>query len=329
MAHQIETHGDKAAFVSYHESAWHQLGTVVEEALTAEKALELAHLTNWNVRKVGIQTVDGVEIADKFATVRDNPFVEGQVDALGVVGNKYVPIQNEHHAELLNALVDQSGAHFETAGSLRNGREIFITMKMPEAIKVGDVDPVEMYLAAFNSHDGSKPFRFVVSPVRVVCANTLAIAEGRAVSSFSVRHTRNGEAGVIAQAREALGMTWAYVDEFQKAADDMIQKELDSRKFSEIISQLYPYDEDASDGIKERAFRTWNELSKLFVEAPTNENIRGTVWSGYQAVTEYIDHYANVKGKVGVQADQHRASQILLGAADAKKQQAFKMFAGV
>src|SRR6185312_12271562 len=130
-------------------------------------------------------------------------------EALGVVGEQYVPIQNEEHAALLDALVDESGAHFETAGSLRGGRQVFLSMKLPTTMQIGGVDPVDLYLIACNSHDGTSAFRLLVSPVRVVCANTLALAASRARSTFSIRHTA-GAAGQIEQARQALGLSFTF-----------------------------------------------------------------------------------------------------------------------
>lgn len=122
MAHQIETYGSRAAFASARLDAWHRLGTVTRDCMTAEQVMEVAHLGGWNVRKIGITgtewTPDGVnvvEASDRYMTVRTNPFT-GATRYLGVVGSDYTPVQNEDVCELLNILVDESGAHFETAG---------------------------------------------------------------------------------------------------------------------------------------------------------------------------------------------------------------------
>src|SRR4029434_839028 len=103
----------------------------------------------------------------------------GQPDVLGVVGSGYTVVQNEEHCELLNLLVDEAGAHFETAGSLRGGRETFVTMKLPQQIILpgtNGFDAVELSLAAMSSHDGSAAWRVIVTPVRIVCANTQRMA---------------------------------------------------------------------------------------------------------------------------------------------------------
>lgn len=300
MAHNIEVaaNGD-AAFFAARQSAWHRLGTTTTEAQTAEQALELAHLSDWDVRKAPLTALatgmDGEElhlpVAGKYATVRNNPFT-GKPEPLGIVGKVYQPIQNEENTELLNTLIDQSGAHFETAGSLRGGREVFVTMKMPEHLMIGGIDRLDLYIAAMNSHDGTTPFRFVVTPIRVVCANTQRAALAHAVSTFSIRHTKSAKSNIEA-ARQALTLTFKYQDEFQLAAERMIQETMTDTHFQRYIDRLFPAPaKNASDRVRANHRKKTLPLNMLFNDAHTNHEIRGTQWAGYQAVTEYIDHYA-------------------------------------
>ena len=142
MSHEIETHGTQAAAVFARKDAWHRLGTTVRDrAFTAEEAMRLGHLGGWDVRKLPLTTaevseggVTPIEVPG-FATVRTNPFT-GAPEALGVVGGGYTPLQNEDHAKFLNLLADESGAIFDTAGSLRGGRQVFITMQLPDSLTV-------------------------------------------------------------------------------------------------------------------------------------------------------------------------------------------------
>lgn len=299
MSHEInELAPGVHSFVSARQDAWHKLGITLEGTFTAEEALEKAHLANWNVRKRPVYSVDEngehIAIDNRFATIYDNP-VTGQVQYLGVVGSYYEPIQNEANADILNAIVDESGAHFETAGSVKGGRETFVSMKMPQTMMVGGEDPVDLYLVAMNSHDGTSNFRLVVTPVRVVCANTIRAAVQNAKSSFSVRHTGSSKL-VIQEAREALDLTFAYTAEFQAEADKMIDSAFGDLEFEKYMIKVF----EMYDAKSKRQENAWDkraeDLWNIWYTAPTMEGISQSRWGAYQAVTEYIDHVMDIKG---------------------------------
>ena len=335
MSHELEVWEDgSASFVSAREHAWHRLGTVLPEQFDAAQAMQFAKLGGWNVRTVELQTApvldeNGVtpalSVPDRYATVRTNP-VTGGTDVLGVVGPAYTVIQNEAHADLLNTLVDESGAHFETAGSLRAGRAVFLSMKLPTTMQIGGIDPVDLYLVALNSHDGTSAFRLLVSPVRVVCANTQALAIRRAQSSFSIRHT-SGAKGNIAEARQALGLTFRYVEAFEAEAQKLIEQELTDAQFQAIIAAIWTPTADSKRSETMAANRT-EILSVLFRTADTNANIRGTRWAGYQAITEYLDHFAPIADKANPATA--RAERVAVGGNTAAvKTKAFELIAAL
>jgi phage/plasmid-like protein (TIGR03299 family) len=304
--HELEIHQDgTTAFVSAHESAWHHLGIALHrpdgDGMTAEEAMRLAYLAGWNVRKTPLATTviteDGattLNVPDQFATVRTHP-TTGQPQPLGVVGADYTVVQNEEHAEFLNTLVDESGAHFETAGSLKDGRQVFLTLKLPKTMLIGGVDRLDLYVAAFNSHDGSGAFRIVTTPIRVVCANTQRAAIRNARASYSVRHT-SGARGRIAEARRALDITWKHAEEFEAAAERMINEAMTLGELERVVGELWPIPERPSTRTKGNHTRRMETLRSLFVSAQTQADIRGTRWAGYQAITEYLDHHAPTRG---------------------------------
>ncbi len=333
MSHEIETFTDgSAAFVGARQHAWHRLGTVLPQEFTAAECMDHAYLGGWNVHKVPLMTepvisdqdVSMLEVPDNFATVRTNPKTGGK-DVLGVVGNDYTPIQNEDHADLLNTVVDESGAHFETAGSLRGGKQVFISMKVPNTMNIGGRDAVDLYLIALNSHDGTSSFRLLVSPVRVVCANTQAAAIATAKSSFKIRHT-SGAQGNITQAREAIGLTFKFAEAFEAKAEAMIREQVTRDEFDALIGQVWT--SDAADSGSKRAktiqANRAGELGRLMWRADTNENIRGTRWAAYQAVTEYLDHTAPIAAKSG-QAEARAERAITSGTVEAVKTRAFAL----
>lgn len=336
MAHEIEQFSDgSAAFVSARQDAWHRLGTVLDDTFSAEQAMEHAHLGGWNVRKAPLVAREGeqeLEVPDKYATIRNHPET-GDPDVLGTVGGWYEPIQNEAHCELLDTLVDEGGAHFETAGSLRGGREVFVTMKLPQHMEVGGVDPVDTYIAALNSHDGSSAFRLLVTPVRIVCANTQAAALSKSKARFDIRHTASAPSN-LAQAREALGMTFKYMEDFQAQAERMINESLREVDFTNKIRRLFVMRQRRQgDLATKRHEDKIATLRSLFRESETNTEIRGTRWAGYQAVAEYLDHYAPVQAgkgadQFGITAQDTRAEKTLASRATHDlKLKAFEAFA--
>jgi phage/plasmid-like protein (TIGR03299 family) len=272
-----------------------------------------AKLGDWGVRTirtVGIDIVDGAEVQipadDKRMTVRRNP-VTGQTEYLGVVGTDYTVVQNEQCAELLDRLVDQTGgAHFETAGSLRKGKSVFVTMKLPDAMQIAGVDRMDLYLIGTTSHDGTTALRVDASPIRVVCANTQRAAFAHAVGHYTFRHTSQVNSQ-ISQAREALGLMWKYMGAFEKAAERMLNEPLTTRTFENVVGQLWPVKDNASDVTKNNAKQRLGTLKYLIREADTQKAIRGTRWAGYQAITEYLDHYQPAKD------DTARANRVLTG----------------
>jgi len=314
MAHQIES------FVTANVPAWHQLGTVLPGAFTAQEAMSYGHLGGWNVRKSPLIVAETGEPApDAYATIRDNPLTPGRVDVLGVVGSQYHPVQNEEMSDILDTLVDESGAIFDTAGSLRDGKQVFLTMKMPGHLLVGGVDAHEMHIAAVTSHDGNGSFTLLVTPVRIVCANTLSAALGSAKNVIRMRHTPGIRRNLIDDARHALDLTFDYLDGFQAEADRMINATLTETRFEEIMSAEFASISEVPHAVA-RAQNKVDDLVSLFADAQTHEAVRGTVWAGYNALVEWADHYQEARGPV-----ENRARSAVLGSGVAFKDRARKL----
>jgi phage/plasmid-like protein (TIGR03299 family) len=311
MSHEIEEFEDgTAAFLTARQDAWHRLGVTLPGAFSAEDAMTYAKLGKWNVRKEPLQTIPtitasgvnaGLECPDMYAIIRDHP-ITGQPEVLGgtSVGRVYEPIQNEDHADVLNLLTDTTGASFETAGSLHGGKQVFLTMKLPDTMVIGGSDAVDVYIAAINAHDGGASFKLMVTPVRVVCANTLAAALGDHQSVFKIRHTKNA-AGHIEQARAALGLTFKYVAAFEEEAQKMAAAHLELSEFRSIVARLIPDEKPNSKADQNRGVKI-RTLDYIFQAADENEgSLRFTRWGAYNAVTAYADHYAGKSTKMNDQ----------------------------
>jgi phage/plasmid-like protein (TIGR03299 family) len=327
MAHELERLANgQTAFASARQSAWHQLGTITEQCMTADEIMTKAFLGGWKVRKITVQGVevtdDGVQIIecpDKWMTVRTN-IITGVTEPLGIVGDDYQIVQNEQVAEMLDHLVDESGAHFETAGSLRGGKSVFVTMKLPNTMKVAGLDAMDLYLAATTSHDGTQALRVDATPVRIVCANTQRAAFERTKGTYTFRHTSSVRSQ-IAQAREAMGLMWRYLDAFQAEAEKMINESLSMGQFEKVVARLWPLADDASEQTRNNHKKRSATLRYLIRDADTQKAVKGTRWAGYQAITEYVDHFAPAKDATA------RANRAVSGPVAELKARAFELLA--
>jgi phage/plasmid-like protein (TIGR03299 family) len=322
MAHELEEFADgTTAFFSARKDAWHRLGTVTSDCLNADEVMQVAQLGGWDVRKEALRTDEsGVIVPKRYATTRRHPKT-GQREVLGNVGAVYQVVQNEQACDLLNMITDETGAHFETAGSLRGGREVFVTMKLPTAMRVAGVDDVDLYLALCTTHDASRLGRVLVSPTRVVCANTMRAAFANNLGEYTFRHSGD-IIGKLTDVREALHLVPVYLDEFQAAAEAMIEQQLEWDQLKAIADQVWPLDDEDGEPAYLKRMARERDLKHLFEDAPTQENIRGTAYAGYNALVEWLDHFQPAK------SEHHRAHKVLTDTTNtAAKTAAFALLA--
>ena len=217
------------------ETPWHKLAVVTPDVLTAQEAIVTAGL-DWLVDLKPIYFTDQVQemqnVANKFAVVR-------QTDdkCYGVVGNRYTPVQNLDAFNFMDNLVDSGDAKYETAGSLNGGATIFIQMRLDKVLPIDD--DVVPYILLTNNHNGSGSLKVIMTPVRVVCSNTLRWALNNAKNSISLRHTKS-IAGKIDEARNILGLTELFYDSFSEQVNKLIDTELTKDKFDELMNKMFP-----------------------------------------------------------------------------------------
>jgi phage/plasmid-like protein (TIGR03299 family) len=306
MAHELETQNGVASFASFREPAWHNLGTVFDTEKNTSEMLSAANLNGWNVRLEDLE-IPSTLISDKQYqyVVRTNPTNKSQTDVLGIVGERYVPLQNEELFAFGDNILD-GGGRWETAGSLKGGRVVFGSLALERETILdpsGVADKVKTYLLINTSHDGSIAIQASITPVRVVCANTLNVALNRTrkkdgvKQSFKIRHTQTAQ-GKVAVARQALGMANSYMDEFDKMAHAMISKEISAKDFNDIILAAYPKPELDTKG----AIKKWENKIDMINDIYTGEfngMIAGNAWGAFNALTERLDWYRTSRSANG------------------------------
>ena len=273
MAHNIES------LFYTREKPWHGLGTMVAEAPTSADALNLAGL-NWKVESKPVFTAGGEEIPGYKANTRDS---DGRV--LGIVSGRYTVCQNDEAFAFTDELIGGE-VHYETAGSLSCGRRIWLLAKMPDTTIAGD--EVEPYMCFTNTHDGTGSIRVCMTPIRVVCNNTLNVALNTASRSWTAKHVGKVQEKII-EAQRALELAGKYMESLDEYADRLANTTINTDKIREILDELFPVKEDDSERIKENARRVKNEYMVCYF-MPDLEKFRGTAWGALNAMVDMVDH---------------------------------------
>lgn len=304
MAHNI-TGTD--TLVLARKGAWHGLGQILPDQFTPDEALAAGFL-DWEVSLVPLTTVpllggprdgDRVEVPAQRGVVRSDT---GTV--LGVVGDRYTPVQNREVFELIRdgvASVTDAPVKIESCGSFKGGAITFVCVQTHQ-FEVGDRDPVRTFALFGNSHDGSRAFTCLNTSVRVVCNNTYNLALREGANRQAARHTATVHgrieriaaqlvAGVdAAQAFEAQARTMAG----RKLRGPTALQELYGRVYLHAVGK--PEDERA----RRKAQATMAEWTSNFWAGRTaqlgNEN-DGSVWAAFNAVTEWADHARTVRSE--------------------------------
>lgn len=292
MAHNLEIKNDgKASFAST-QKAWHGLGQIVDGAMTSEQAIELARL-DYTVELApatfNINKVQSIVIPDKFATFRTDTNMP-----LGVVGNRYTIVQNKEAFGFFDSIVGSNLAMFETAGVLGQGERIFVSAKMPDVIRIeGTDDLTEVYVLLTSSHDGSGSIIAAVTPVRVVCQNTLNAALKNTISRVAIRHTTNASKKLEA-AHKLLGISHKYVTEVNEMFNSLAKKSITDAKVKELVEQLFK-GEDKDGKISTRTNNIREAVLDSYFTGIGQNQIIGTAWGAYNGVTHYLDHVQKYK----------------------------------
>ena len=261
------------------EKPWHGLGTMVEEAPNSEEALELAGL-NWNVESRPIFTDDVREIPHWRSNIRDKDNA-----ILGIVSDRYRVVQNSEAFAFTDSLIG-GDVRYETAGSLSGGKRVWLLAKMP-TVKVLD-DDTDPYLCFTNSFDGTGAIKVCMTPVRVVCNNTLNLALTTAKRSWSAKHMGDMDSK-IAEARQALELASQYMEELDIYADKLANKKVTDDEILKILDEMFPIPEDATPAVKKTAEMAQTEFMVCY-NMPDIKKYYGSAWGAINAMADMADH---------------------------------------
>lgn len=263
------------------EKPWHGLGVRVEEAPTSTDALRLAGL-DWEVAQEPIFTEGGDAIDGYKVNVRDS-----DRKVLGVVSDRYKIIQNREAFAFTDTLLG-SGVRYETAGSLQEGKRVWLLARLPrEYIIAGE--RISPYLVFSNSHDGSGAVRVALTPIRVVCNNTLNLALDTARRSWSMIHTGNIN-GKMQEAKDTLFMAETYMDSLGEAFERLRRQKVTDSQLKEYVEQLLPLEKDATPMQEKNTMKLREDMLRRYYDAPDLRGVGNNAYRFVNAVSDFATH---------------------------------------
>ena len=263
------------------EKPWHGLGIEVSDAPASREALIYAGL-DWNVVQNDVYMRNGIQIPGYKVNIRDT-----DQSALGIVSDRYKVVQNKEAFDFTDDLLGE-GVTYETAGSLQGGRRVWMLARMPQRYIIAG-DEIEPYMVVMNSHDGSSGIKVAMTPIRVVCQNTLNLALNSAKRVWTTKHTENVKSR-IHEARETLHLAESYMAELGRGIDVLSKVRLTDRKVTEMMQEFFPDDTSLPAATRRNNRRMLVDMKKRYFDAPDLAHVGKNGYRFINAVSDFATH---------------------------------------
>ena len=275
---------------SVREKPWHytqnpEVTKLIQEAPTSKDALHLAGL-DWNVVSAPVYQENGLLIPGYKANVRDK-----DNSVLGIVSSRYRVMQNKEAFSFTDALIGDTEfgeVRYETAGSLCNGKKVWLLAKMPTK-KILD-DDVEPYICFANSFDGSGAVQVCATPIRVVCANTMNLALNTAKRKWSTKHVGDMQSK-LEEAKLCLSLMDKYMINLDVEADRLANAKLHEEEIEQILDEMFPVNDKTTERKKSNILQFKQNFWKAY-DMPDITKFGSSAWRGVNAMSDVITHAA-------------------------------------
>jgi phage/plasmid-like protein (TIGR03299 family) len=347
----------KVAMFSAREVPWAALGKVISSAATSAEALHLA-VQDWTVTlqqsyAFNPTTQTYTKAEGSYHTVRSDT---GAVITGKTVGRNYHPFQNVEAYNLLDTIVGEKLAMFETAGCLNGGAQVWMLCKIPKEYFITPEDQVMPYVLLTNSHDGTGALKMLPTTVRVVCKNTLNLSmrNGHKSDTLSVRHNSNLNARVE-EARKNLGLIGKRLDNWQEEAAALARLQVNAGQTAEYFDVFFPtrvkpVEVPNTEGAalldsmlgtveqkqsivaelltghyaeSERQATRNRNILEIIMENYENDIARGTAWGLFNSCSEWVDHQRSTRGRDESERANNRLDSVWFGSGNALKQEMY------
>lgn len=298
MAHLIET----MAYVG--ETPWHQLGHALPPKQPLEVWARQAGM-DWEIHETPVRYAASAGAgAGGVAGATEGPTLDFEdhkvlyrsdtLAPLSVVGRRYQVVQPATVLEFYRDLTERSGFELETAGVLKAGRKFWALARTGAQATLQGRDVVHGYVLLATSCDGSLATTVTPTTVRVVCANTLAMAVDGATGAVRVPHNTVFDPQAV---KQKLGIAVSGWGDFMYRMKTLAERKVphaEAERFLRTVltpatspSGNATSTEPAAPGLVLRKVQSLYDGHGRGAELGA---AKGTAWGLLCAVTEYVDH---------------------------------------
>ena len=280
MAHMVET----MAYAG--EVPWHGLGTKVPADLGPLQMMQKAGC-DWTVSKQNMYVLDGIPVTGKKALIRD-----GDNTVLDIVGDDWNPVQNDEAFEFFHEYCMAGDMEMHTAGSLDNGRNVWVLAKVKESFSILGDDQVDSYLLFSNPHKYGKAIDVRFTPIRVVCNNTLTMSlNADSKNQVKLNHRTAFDADMV---KQTLGIAHDKFAKYKEVAEFLSSKRYTKESLVNYYNEVFPHTYAGSKGKTVESFDDLTKNAKAAFDVlhtqPGATKGEGSFWQAFNSVTYMTDH---------------------------------------
>jgi len=286
MAHEIEN--EQIAYRG--ETPWHGIGASMGDDATPEDFMRAANL-DWQVNPAPlfVKHEDGTftQAKGKTAFVRSS-----DKKIMTYASDRWKPVQNITAIGFMKRYVEAGGAKMETVGALRDGQIIWALARINRSFEVRPGDKVNGYMLITSPHQVGTSTRISTTTVRVVCANTMRMADSASTTWYSQNHLsdfdESSARSAVAQASDALSSAETRaktMDGLKLSIEDAVRKVLVPVFAPDLLDEPMIMDEIMNFGLMPNRIQ---EIVMSIKRAPGA--IEDTGWGVMNGVTHWCDH---------------------------------------
>ena len=289
MAHELEIVNGNAQMAYVGDVPWHGLGTKVPADLTPEQFMVKAGL-DWDVEKEDILTRSGIKVKNKQALVRSS-----DSSILDVVGTGWNPVQNSEAFNFFEEYVNAGDMEMHTAGSLKDGQMVWALAKTKDGFELFNGDQTDNYFLFTNPHQFGKAINIRMTPIRVVCNNTLTLSLSQnADQMLTVNHRKAFDASEV---KEQMGIAREKLDQYKTMAEFLGSKPYTGENIVQYFNEVFgtPAKEKV-DGVLPFTSRNAKLAMENLQTQPGANFAEGSFWQAFNTVTYMTDHLQGREG---------------------------------